>query len=208
MDSISLSLGIEVVLGTRVKSADVKQKTLLTATGETISYKFLIIATGARALKLEEFGLTGSDAGNVCYLRDLADATRLVDVMQSCIGGNAVVIGGGYIGMECAASLVINKLNVTMVFPEAHTKTTVKQIEEAFKEFTTREDIAIVMISQYHIRGTRAFLLKPTALAHVTAVLDARNFDWLEAWKLGVYPVYAFQVTRIDGTSLRECPEW
>ncbi|KAG5567511.1 hypothetical protein RHGRI_002904 [Rhododendron griersonianum] len=28
-------------------------------------------------------------------------------------------------------------------------KTTVKQIEEAFKEFTTREDIAIVMISQY-----------------------------------------------------------
>lgn len=74
-----------------------------------------------KALKLEEFGLNGSDAGNVCYLRDLADATRLVDVMQSCIGGNAVVIGGGYIGMECAASLVINKLNVTMVFPEAHT---------------------------------------------------------------------------------------
>ncbi|KAG6590444.1 V-type proton ATPase subunit F, partial [Cucurbita argyrosperma subsp. sororia] len=28
-------------------------------------------------------------------------------------------------------------------------KTTVKQIEDAFKEFTTREDIAIVMISQY-----------------------------------------------------------
>ncbi|XP_059660428.1 V-type proton ATPase subunit F-like [Cornus florida] len=28
-------------------------------------------------------------------------------------------------------------------------KTTVKEIEDAFKEFTTREDIAIVMISQY-----------------------------------------------------------
>ena len=40
--------------------------------------------------------------------------------MQSCPGGNAVVIGGGYIGMECAASLVINKINVTMVFPEEH----------------------------------------------------------------------------------------
>lgn len=111
--------GIELVLGTRVKSADVRRKTLLTATGETISYKFLIIATGARALKLEEFGVSGSDAENVCYLRDLADATRLVSVMQSCSGGNAIVIGGGYIGMECAASLVINKINVTMVFPEA-----------------------------------------------------------------------------------------
>ncbi|KAH6781716.1 monodehydroascorbate reductase 4 [Perilla frutescens var. frutescens] len=112
--------GIELILGTRVKSADVRRKTLLTATGETISYKYLIVATGARALKLEEFGVNALDATNVCYLRDVADADRLVDVMQSCSGGNAVVIGGGYIGMECAASLVINKLNVTMVFPEAH----------------------------------------------------------------------------------------
>ncbi|KAI3452443.1 hypothetical protein Pfo_009107 [Paulownia fortunei] len=112
--------GIELILGTRVKSADVRRKTLLTATGETISYKYLIVATGARVLKLEEFGVNGSDAANVCYLRDLADADRLVNVMQSCTGGNAVVIGGGYIGMECAASLVINKLNVTMVFPDAH----------------------------------------------------------------------------------------
>lgn len=64
--------------------------------------------------------MSGSDAENVCYLRDLADANRLVDVIQSCPGGNAVVIGGGYIGMECAASLVINKINVTMVFPEDH----------------------------------------------------------------------------------------
>lgn len=112
--------GIELVLGTRVKSVDVKRKTLLTATGETISYKILIIATGARALKLEEFGVNVSDAENVCYLRDLADASKLSQVMQSFVGGNAVVIGGGYIGMECAASLVINKINVTMIFPEAH----------------------------------------------------------------------------------------
>ncbi|KAG6578657.1 Monodehydroascorbate reductase 4, peroxisomal, partial [Cucurbita argyrosperma subsp. sororia] len=111
--------GIELVLGTRVISADVRRRTLLTAAGETISYKILIVATGARALKLEEFGVNGSDAENVCYLRDLTDANRLVDVMHSCSGGNAVVIGGGYIGMECAASLVINKINVTMVFPEA-----------------------------------------------------------------------------------------
>ncbi|XP_031116349.1 monodehydroascorbate reductase 4, peroxisomal-like [Ipomoea triloba] len=112
--------GIELVLGTRVKSADVKRKTLLTASGETITYKILIVATGARALKLEEFSVSGSDAENVCYLRDLDDANKMVNMIQSCSGKNAVVIGGGYIGMECAASLVINKINVTMVFPEAH----------------------------------------------------------------------------------------
>lgn len=45
-------LGIELVLGTKVISADVRRKTLLTSTGETISYKTLIIATGARVLDL------------------------------------------------------------------------------------------------------------------------------------------------------------
>ncbi|KAL0792651.1 hypothetical protein Bca101_064028 [Brassica carinata] len=112
--------GIELLLGTRVMSVDLKRMTLVSSTGETISYKFLIIATGARALKLEEFGVEGSDADNVCYLRDLNDANKLATVIQSSSNGNAVVIGGGYIGMECAASLVINKINVTMVLPGAH----------------------------------------------------------------------------------------
>jgi monodehydroascorbate reductase (NADH) len=71
-------------------------------------------------LKLQEFGIQGSDASNICYLRNIDDADKLVSVMKSCPGGNAVVIGGGYIGMECAAALVTNKIRVTMVFPEKH----------------------------------------------------------------------------------------
>eukprot|EP00850_Spirogloea_muscicola_P000412 SM000002S05492 [mRNA] locus=s2:56884:58965:- [translate_table: standard] len=112
--------GIELLLSTKVISADVKQKTLTTQDEETISYQTLIIATGARALKLEEFGVTGSSATNICYLRDINDAVRLVETMASCKGGNAVVIGGGYIGMECTAALVTNNISVTMVFPESH----------------------------------------------------------------------------------------
>ncbi|KAI8533682.1 hypothetical protein RHMOL_Rhmol10G0027900 [Rhododendron molle] len=167
--------GIEVVLGTWVKSADVKRKTLLTATGETISYKFLIIATGARALKLEEFGLTGSDAGNVCYLRDLADATRLVDVMQSCIGGNAVVIGGGYIGMECAASLVINKLNVTMVFPEAHTMARLftPKIASYYEDYYIAKGVKF-------IKGTVMSSFDMDSDGKVTAV-NLKDGSWLPA---------------------------
>ncbi|KAF9626719.1 hypothetical protein IFM89_038893 [Coptis chinensis] len=83
-------------------------------------YKEQEFFPGVKALQLEEFGVNVSNAENVCYLRNLADATRLVEVIKSSVGGNAVVIGGGYVGMECAASLVTNKLNVTMVFPEAH----------------------------------------------------------------------------------------
>lgn len=158
--------GIELVLGTRVKSADVRRKTLLTATGETISYKTLIIATGARALKLEEFGVKGSDADNVCYLRDLADATRLVNVMHSSVGGNAVVIGGGYIGMECAASLVINKINVTMVFPEAQcmARLFTPKIAEFYEEHYKSKGVKF-------IKGTVLSSFENNADGKVTAVV-------------------------------------
>ena len=49
---VILFLGIELILGTRVKSVDMRRKTLLTVTGETISYKILIVATGARVWRL------------------------------------------------------------------------------------------------------------------------------------------------------------
>ncbi|KAI5084361.1 hypothetical protein GOP47_0000530 [Adiantum capillus-veneris] len=112
--------GIELALGTHIKAVDVKLKTLLSAAGETITYKTLIIATGARVLRLEEFGVSGADAKNICYLRDWNDCKKLVEVTEQCQGGMAVVIGGGYIGMECAAALVTNRMKVTMVFPEQH----------------------------------------------------------------------------------------
>lgn len=73
-----------------------------------------------QVLRLEEFGVTGADASNICYLRDIRDAAFLVDAMRAGQGLKAVVIGGGYIGMECTAALVANKLDVTVVYPEPH----------------------------------------------------------------------------------------
>ncbi|XP_072147545.1 monodehydroascorbate reductase 2, peroxisomal-like [Setaria viridis] len=67
-------------------------------------------------LKLEEFGGSGSNAENVCYLRNIVGADKLVSVMRSFPGGNAIVIGGGYIGMECAAALVANKIKFQKIY--------------------------------------------------------------------------------------------
>lgn len=74
----------------------------------------------SQVLRLEEFGVRGSECGRICYLRDLEDADRLVETMAGCKGGKAVVIGGGYIGMEVAAALINNGISTTMVFPENH----------------------------------------------------------------------------------------
>ncbi|CAM0944613.1 unnamed protein product [Alopecurus aequalis] len=158
--------GIELVLGTRVISADVRRKTLLTATGETISYKTLIIATGARALKLEEFGISGSDTANICYLRSLDDADKLVSAMNSCSGGNAVVIGGGYIGMECAAALVTNKIRVTMVFPEKHCmgRLFTEKIAEYYESYYTSKGVTFT-------KGTVLTSFEKDSTGKVTAVI-------------------------------------
>jgi monodehydroascorbate reductase (NADH) len=80
-------------------------------------------------VKLEEIGGNGgSDAENVCYLRDIADADKLVCVMRSCpAGADAVVVVGGYIGMECAAALVANRMKVIVVFPGKHLSTLLNQ---------------------------------------------------------------------------------
>jgi NADPH-dependent 2,4-dienoyl-CoA reductase/sulfur reductase-like enzyme len=72
----------------------------------------------AQTIKLTDFGVQGAEANNILYLRDIDDADKLVAAMQSKKDGKAVVVGGGYIGLELSAALKINNFDVTMVYPE------------------------------------------------------------------------------------------
>ena len=73
-----------------------------------------------QVINLADFKTAGSDAGGIYYLRDVRDADKLVEAIGSNKGGEAVVVGGGYIGVELAACLSLNKIKVTMVFPDPH----------------------------------------------------------------------------------------
>lgn len=112
--------GIEFKVSTRVTGVDVSKKSITTETGQTITYDKLIVATGARPTTLTDFKSPGDNLRGVHYLRNVKDADGLIDGIQSAkaAGGKALCIGGGYIGMECAAALQMNGLEITMVFPE------------------------------------------------------------------------------------------
>lgn len=69
-------------------------------------------------IKLTDFGVQGADAKGIYYLREIDDADALIEGIHANPGGKAVIVGGGYIGLELAADLIINKLDVTMVYPE------------------------------------------------------------------------------------------
>lgn len=109
--------GVEVMLSTRITAADLATKTLTTDAGTSITYDKLVVAVGCTALKLPP--AIGGALPGVHYVRDNADALALYDAMGSA--KKAVVIGGGYIGLECAASLATWGLNPHVVLMEPHT---------------------------------------------------------------------------------------
>nr|XP_010943716.1 monodehydroascorbate reductase 3, cytosolic [Elaeis guineensis] len=110
--------GIELILSTEIVKADVASKTLTSASGAAFTYDILIIATGSTVIRLSDFGVQGADANNIFYLREIDDADKLVAAIQAKKNGKAVIVGGGYIGLELGAALRINNLDVTMVYPE------------------------------------------------------------------------------------------
>ncbi|OAY67179.1 Monodehydroascorbate reductase [Ananas comosus] len=110
--------GIELILNTEIVKADLTSKTLTSATGTTFTYDILIIATGSSVIKLSDFGVQGADFNYILYLREIDDADKLVAAIEAKKGGKAVVVGGGYIGLELSAALRINNFDVTMVYPE------------------------------------------------------------------------------------------
>lgn len=67
---------------------------------------------------MADFGVQGADAKNIFYLREIDDADKLVDAIRAKKNGKAVIVGGGYIGLELGAALRINNLEVSMVYPE------------------------------------------------------------------------------------------
>jgi len=74
-------------------------RTVTLASGEVISYDFLILATGARA---RELPIPGADLSGVLALRTAADAEALKAALGP--GKRLAVVGGGYVGLEAAAS--------------------------------------------------------------------------------------------------------
>ena len=103
------SNNVTLMSGADVIAIDSVAKMLTLADGTSISFDKLVLATGAvpRALP------SASGLVNVFMLRQPDDATALKKAAQSAT--SAVIVGGGYIGLEVAASLRKRGLDVNVV---------------------------------------------------------------------------------------------
>jgi 3-phenylpropionate/trans-cinnamate dioxygenase ferredoxin reductase subunit len=92
--------GVDLLLGVRATAIDRERRTVLCEDGLALHYDRCVLCTGTRARRLD---LPGGDLPGTFYLRSLADCEAIKGAVAS--GARAVIIGGGYIGLEIAASL-------------------------------------------------------------------------------------------------------
>lgn len=96
--------------GDAVTAIDKDAKTVTSASGLTVSYDKLLLATGSDPFIIP---VPGKDLDGVVTFRDLDDVETMLMAAKS--GGRAVVIGGGLLGLEAAVGLKANGMDVTVV---------------------------------------------------------------------------------------------
>ncbi|MDQ2825090.1 MAG: FAD-dependent oxidoreductase [Verrucomicrobiota bacterium] len=101
---------IETRLGTIVTQFNIDRRLAVLGNGETIEFNKACLATGSRPVRPP---VAGTNLGNVIYLRTIRDALALREM--GSLEKTVMVVGGGLLACETAASLRRIKLKVSMM---------------------------------------------------------------------------------------------
>lgn len=150
--------GITLKKSTSVTEVLFDAKQLKTKNGETIGYEKLLIATGARVRTLK---IPGAELKGVHYLRSLEDSRHIRESADNA--KRAVVIGGGYIGLETSAVLAQKELPVTLVVSgeKLLARMFTREMSDFFQNYYEKRGVAFV-------KNAKATAL--TGNGHVTGI--------------------------------------
>lgn len=121
---------IQILVG-RVSVINRNKQTLTLSDGKELEYDKLALCMGSRVRKIS---LPGSDLEGIHYVRDVADAEGIKDHVGK--GKHAVIVGGGYIGLETASAL--KKLGMNVVVLEMASRILQRVTAPELSEFYTR----------------------------------------------------------------------
>ncbi|HYC75252.1 NAD(P)/FAD-dependent oxidoreductase [Brevundimonas sp.] len=147
--------GIELRLGATATAVDAAAKAVTFADGTVETYDALILATGSAARKLN---LPGADRPDLLELRTLADAEKLKAALEP--GRRLAVVGGGYVGLEAAASA--RALGAEAVVIERMDRVLARVASETLSDFFTRyhrdhgvEVLTSAEVTEFEASGVR-----------------------------------------------------
>ena len=103
---------IDVRLNTEVTQINRNEKFVLTKDGEKIYYDKLVLSQGASPIKPP---INGINNKKVFTVRNLGDIDKIKDYIKSNNAQKAVVIGGGFIGVEMAENLNLMGLKTSLI---------------------------------------------------------------------------------------------
>ncbi len=112
-----------VALDTAARTATVRD--LTTDTMHTFTYDDLLIAVGAEQVHPPVEGL---DTPGVFGVQTLHDGQQILDAMDARRPRHAVVVGGGYIGLEMAEAMQLRGLDVTLIDMASRPMTTLEPV--------------------------------------------------------------------------------
>jgi 3-phenylpropionate/trans-cinnamate dioxygenase ferredoxin reductase subunit len=105
-NDVQLQLGTSAI---RISSVD---HTVDLSSGEQLGYRSLLLATGSTQRRLQ---VAGAGLSGVHYLRRIGDSMALRSAITTA--RHAVVVGGGWIGLETAAAMREASVDVTVIEP-------------------------------------------------------------------------------------------
>lgn len=105
-------LNVDVKLNSKVTSIDRKNKKVTVNNQTELSYDNLVLALGASPLKPS---INGIDNQKIFTVRTLSDADKIKAFVIKNNVKNAVVIGGGFIGVEMAENFIEMGLNTSLI---------------------------------------------------------------------------------------------
>lgn len=130
---------IGLLLSRRVERIDRANKKLVFDDGREVSYSKLALATGGRARRMTiDDAARAEKTRNFHYLRNIDDVMAIRTRFEA--GQRLVVIGGGYVGLEVAASAIARGVKVTVLeaLPRVLARVTAPQMS-AFYEKVHRD---------------------------------------------------------------------
>jgi NADPH-dependent 2,4-dienoyl-CoA reductase/sulfur reductase-like enzyme len=102
----------------------------------TVEFDQLVIATGAEPIRPD---VPGVDSTGIHGVQTLDDGTALIDRLKKEDPKRAVIVGGGYIGIEMAEAMILRGLDVTVIDKASEPMSTLdtdlgRQVHEAMEE--------------------------------------------------------------------------